>query len=144
MIDGELRTKILFWSKATDVDPDLIGERGWRYLLKVDEFANSNGVTYDTESTLQRFSWGLMQVMGSVAREYGMLGPLIKLTIPDVGLLYGCKHFKNFVKRYGNIPDAVSSYNQGSPIKSVKGYKNQEYVDKVMKAYQRKMITIGG
>jgi soluble lytic murein transglycosylase-like protein len=37
-------------------------------------------------------SWGLMQIMGQVAREFGFLGPFFsELCNPDTGVDFGCK-----------------------------------------------------
>jgi soluble lytic murein transglycosylase-like protein len=156
-----MREKILFWAKASDIDADLIGaivqvesagnekamryEKHWRYLVHPEKFAKLNNVSRETEEELQKFSYGLMQVMGSVAREHGMRGPLVNLLDPDLGLQYGCVHLKSFMQRYAKLSDAVSSYNQGSPRKTEDGikYLNQAYVDKVKALYDRRLITIG-
>jgi soluble lytic murein transglycosylase-like protein len=161
MITPEIRTKILFWSKASNIDPNLIAaivetesagnpfamryEKHWRYILRPVDFAMKLNITPETERTLQMFSYGLMQIMGSVAREYGMQGELPKLLDPDLGIQYGTIHLRGFISRYKSIPDAVSSYNQGSPVKNKNGvgYKNQAYVDKVMSLYEKKLISIG-
>jgi soluble lytic murein transglycosylase-like protein len=86
-------------------------------------------------------SWGLMQVMGVVAWEMGLKGR-IKETLCTIegGLEYGVKHFAKFLHKYGNIPDAIASYNAGSPRRKDGIYVNQGYVDKVMKYY----IALGG
>ncbi len=86
-----------------------------------------------TETVCQKTSYGLMQVMGSVARELGFVGRfLTQLCDPETGLEYGCKHLKNFYMRYNSWEDAISSYNAGSPKKGDDGkYINQAYVDKV-------------
>jgi soluble lytic murein transglycosylase-like protein len=47
-----------------------------------------------TESRARAFSWGLMQVMGQVAREHGFANePLASLCDPAVGLEIGCRVF---------------------------------------------------
>lgn len=87
-----------------------------------------------TEQVGQQISWGLMQVMGAVAREVGFRGWFPALCVPETGLLYGCKHIKRFYDRYKNWQDAISSYNQGSPRKNADGrYLNQSYVDTVLR-----------
>ncbi len=44
-----------------------------------------------TEEFARSCSWGLMQVMGQVAREHGFKGDsLAELCMPDVGLRFGC------------------------------------------------------
>jgi soluble lytic murein transglycosylase-like protein len=88
----------------------------------------------ETEKIGQKTSWGLLQVMGAVARERGFKGRyLAQLCDPEEGLKYGCKHLKWNYNRYNNWYDAVSAYNQGSNRKNSEGnYQNQSYVDKVM------------
>lgn len=46
-----------------------------------------------TEAEARAISWGLMQVMGQVAREHGFKGPLSALCNPENGLDMGCKVF---------------------------------------------------
>jgi|SRR6478736_2935954 len=110
-------------------------EHNWRYLTpqsQIEMFAKLNKVTMNTEKSLQSHSWGLMQVMGSVARENGHRGSFIELLIPDVNLTIGCKHLSKFLKALGTEDNAISAYNQGSPRRRADGkYANQEYVDLV-------------
>jgi soluble lytic murein transglycosylase-like protein len=71
----------------------------------------------DTEWAHQRTSWGLMQVMGAVAREYGLTHPLPTLCRPDRGIEYGCRHLARLRDRlfevygWGGVLDA---YNDGT------------------------------
>jgi len=89
-----------------------------------------------TEKFGQMCSWGLMQVMGGVAREHGYTGPLPKLCEPHIGVNYGCKHLKRFYTKHANWPDAIASYNAGSPRKlEPDTYVNQHYVDSVQRAW---------
>jgi soluble lytic murein transglycosylase-like protein len=90
-----------------------------------------------TEQVGQQTSWGLMQVMGAVAREYGFTGWFPELCQPEVGLEYGCKHFKRYADRYGNWIEAIAAYNAGSPRKAGDQYVNQSYVDKVLRAWNQ-------
>lgn len=111
-------------------------EAAWSYFYDIKRFSKPNLITDRTEQELQKFSFGLMQVMGSVAREDGHSGQLVDLLIPETGLNYGCMQLKQFVTKYPNIQDAISSYNQGSPRKNYVGkYQNQAYVDDVMKTW---------
>ena len=111
-------------------------EAHYRYILKEERFARRNRISTDTEIINQKTSWGLMQVMGGVAREHGFYGPLIKLTEPMIGLRYGIIHFTKFIDKYDDIPAAISAYNQGGDYKNNEGtFKNQKYVDKIMARY---------
>jgi len=65
------------------------------------------GYTAGTERILQRTSWGLMQIMGAVARERGFRGWLTELCDPAVNLEWGCRHLRWMVDHnntYG-LPD---------------------------------------
>ena len=52
------------------------------------------GYTAITEQILQRTSWGLMQIMGAVARERGFRDWLTGLCDPAVNLEWGCRHLR--------------------------------------------------
>lgn len=110
-------------------------EPHYKWLYKPKYFSSRNIISDATEIEAQKTSWGLMQVMGAVARERGFTGAyLSELVMPEVGLEYGCKHLKLYYNKYKNWKDAVASYNAGSPRKKDNGeYVNQYYVDKVFK-----------
>lgn len=108
-------------------------EPNWHYWCAPQKYAQSNGISYNTEKQLQCFSFGLMQVMGSVARELGFDGPLVQLCEPSLGITYGCKKIKSCIDKYPVLEEAVSSYNQGSPLRDRFGRLiNYNYVDKVL------------
>lgn len=92
----------------------------------------------ETEKQAQKTSWGLMQIMGAVARERGFKGSyLSELSKPELGIKFGCKHLKWNYNRYGNWNDAISAFNQGSNRKNEHGeYKNQNYVNKVLRNWK--------
>ncbi len=113
-------------------------EPAWKYFHFPREWASRIECSVQTENIAQATSWGLMQVMGSVARERGHAGWLSELSVVEVGLSYGCQHLKSFFEKYPTVEDAVSSYNQGSPRKTLGGlYCNQGYVSKVMGLYRQ-------
>jgi len=115
-------------------------EPGYRYTTQVNVLAQAMRVTPETEEALQKFSYGLMQIMGGVARELGFTGYLPDLLIPQIGMGYACKHLKNLTERYGSSERAVvASYNAGSPIYKPDGvlFANQQYVDKVYSIVRR-------
>ena len=67
-----------------------------------------------TEFNAQSASYGLMQVMGAVAREHDMHGWLTALCDPNVGIKFGCKHLIGHYKRNGDdIDTALLRYNGG-------------------------------
>ena len=111
-------------------------EPGWRYgTYFAREHADRNGITSDTEDILQRFSWGLMQIMGAVAREIGYNGHLTALCDPILGTRYGCKKLRQCYEKYADETAAIAAYNAGSAQKTQGGmYVNQRYVDRVYAA----------
>lgn len=90
----------------------------------------------DAEWWGQQASFGLMQVMGAVARERGFRGPyLTELCAVDVGLEFGCRHLEALYRRYGFWSSAVAAYNAGGATRDERGlFRNQAYVDKVVAA----------
>jgi hypothetical protein len=91
----------------------------------------------DQEWWAQQASWGMLQVMGAVAREHGFRGGyLTELCNPEIGLEYGCLHLaalrKRFYLRWG-WDGVIAAYNAGSPRFNGRAFDNQQYVDKVRK-----------
>lgn len=112
-------------------------EPDWRYLLRPELYAQRLRITTATETKLQQFSWGLMQLMGSVARELGFTGYLTQLCEPETNLHYGCKKLAALLAKYPDPTDAIAAYNAGSPRMVNGKYDNQGYVDKVLAAWGR-------
>jgi len=72
------------------------------------------GVSADAEWWGQQASWGLMEVMGAVAREYGFRGRFLsQLCDPPVGLEYGCRHLAAYLQRFKEPFPALEAYNGG-------------------------------
>jgi hypothetical protein len=92
----------------------------------------------DQEWWAQQASWGLVQVMGGVARECGFRGPyLTELCEPKTCLEYGCRHLANLHRRFytrWGWDGVIAAYNAGSPRFNGRVFENQQYVDKVRKA----------
>jgi soluble lytic murein transglycosylase-like protein len=101
-------------------------EPSYKYLV------GQEGNLSASERMQQMTSWGLMQVMGGVAREYGHTGFCAQLCDPIVGLNIGCKHLAKYRTRYPEWQDVIASYNAGRPVKRDGKYLNQGYVDKVL------------
>ena len=102
-----------------------------RYILPL---LKSGEITQE-EATGRSTSWGILQIMGQVAREKGFKETFETLLIPEVGLHWGLKHLKRFINKYPEtLDDAIASYNAGSPRKRQTGeYINQQYVGKIHK-----------
>lgn len=110
-------------------------EKGYPWLFHVPHFAKMFAWTADTETALQRFSYGLCQIMLATARERGFLLHPMKLLEPKIGLAWGAYHLHLLYQRYNTWPATLSAYNQGSPKKaflSKTKFKNQKYVDTVL------------
>lgn len=113
-------------------------ESEWRYFYQAARFANILVTTVQTEMIHQQTSWGLMQIMGSVARELGYVGHLPALCDANLGALMGCIKLASIGKRYEKMTDVIAAYNAGSPVHNIKGgYQNQVYVDRVMIEYMK-------
>lgn len=107
-------------------------EPNYKWLYKTKDNARDNGLTEATETIFQMTSFGLTQVMGAVARELGLKGPIFQLLDEKTNLEYCAKLLKRLASKHKERDDIIAAYNAGSPIKSLNGlYKNQSYVDKV-------------
>jgi hypothetical protein len=98
-----------------------------------DMFRGPIGVSAPTEMTCQKTSWGLMQVMGAVARERGFDGRFLsELCDVETGMRFGCLHLLGYYRRHGDWEQAVISYNAGSPRRGADGqWVNQVYLNKL-------------
>lgn len=112
-------------------------EPAWDYLISPSVYAASLNISQLTEETLQKMSWGCMQVMGSVARELGYDENLVNLTRPELGARYGCMKLKSLSVKYSQEENLISAYNAGTPGKANGVYRNQRYVTTVSDALAR-------
>jgi hypothetical protein len=114
-------------------------ERNFSYYFKAEQFAKKFGQSKETEEALQRFSYGLMQIMGATARGIGFQGHLMELLDPAINLKWACKYLKNIADEYLLLEDQLACYNGGpravlSKVTSFnRQYRNQEYVNKVLR-----------
>ena len=117
-------------------------EKNYRWTLDPEKYCRPLKISQATELELQKFSWGLMQVMGAVSREHGYTGPLHRLCNPDLGLEYGCLHFAKYFRKYNDLAKAISAYNGGpGAVKSDGSFSNQSYVDKITDRYMSGEIS---
>lgn len=118
-------------------------EPAYKYTVSPREWASKMRLSVETEECLQKFSYGLAQIMGGVMREHGFSGNLQTCLLnPKIPLTYSAKHLKNYLRRYGSEVEAIASYNAGSPRKTPGGlFVNQTYVDKVDREL-RKLRTL--
>lgn len=79
-------------------------------------------------------SYGLMQTMFVVAVEVGFRGSPELLFVPSISLDYGCAKLAQLVAwAEGRIPQALAAYNGGKGANGTAPYRNQPYVDRVLK-----------
>ena len=71
----------------------------------------------DTEAVMQRVSWGLLQVMGALARELGYRRPFLSGLAgdADTALELGCLWMRKKLDAYATVEQALSAFNAGSP-----------------------------
>jgi soluble lytic murein transglycosylase-like protein len=69
-----------------------------------------------TETYTRSMSWGLMQIMGQVAREHGFSeSSLAELCDPATGIEFGCRVLAaRIAHAKGNVVDALSAWNGGA------------------------------
>ena len=120
--------------KESSLDPLAMRyEPNYRWLITNIDGLKPANCSRDTEMIMQKISWGLMQVMGAVLREYKFAGWLNQISfIPELQLKYGCIHLKKKLARWGTV-HGIAAYNSGTPRFKEGQLVNQEYVDKVMK-----------
>lgn len=101
------------------------------------DFPRPSYSSRDTEWWGQQASWGPMQIMGAVAREYGFAGHFPLLCGP-MGVTFGCMHLSRLAGRFHEAhgwEGVAAAYNAGTPRHRPGGtWENQAYVDKVRAA----------
>jgi soluble lytic murein transglycosylase-like protein len=118
-------------AKKYGIEPSLL-----KAIIKVESNWNVSASRY--EAHLNDSSWGLMQLLLSTAK---WILPNASLTIsqlvsPSINVEAGAKYLLYLLNQFGNIPDAVSAYNAGSPKLGKDGkYVNNAYVQKVLGNY---------
>jgi soluble lytic murein transglycosylase-like protein len=93
-------------AKQMGLDPALVcavveQESNWNlWAIRAEKgfetrYVDPLGLNNMTEVFGRSMSWGLMQLMGEVARELGFTGPyLSQLCDPAIGLFWGCKKLR--------------------------------------------------
>lgn len=132
--------------RSQGLDPDLVAA-----FVMQESSGNPNATRYEPrfyaryiapmklkdqdEATGRATSWGLMQLMGQVAREHGFTGEFKSLLEPSLGLKWGCGKLSECLKRYPrDLDSAIAAYNAGTARKNKEGeFVNQGYVDSVKK-----------
>lgn len=113
-------------------------EPNYRYFCHPELYAARLRQSSITETVQQQHSYGAMQIMGGVCREYGYQDYLMKLvTNHEECISLSMRHLSKFDKQYENEMSVIAAYNAGSARKVQLGvgagvkFTNQAYVDKV-------------
>lgn len=113
-------------------------EPNYQWLHAPEKHARRHGTSREAEVHFQRFSWGLMQILGATAREIGFSLPMPALCEPMIGVEYGIRYLMTLKRNYRHRDDLIAAYNAGSAKKDASGrYLNQGYVDKVNRALRQ-------
>ena len=109
-------------------------EPQYKYLVDPIQWARKLGLSTPTEEVLQKTSFGLVQIMGGVARELKFKGVLTELLDPVTNLDFGARKLAALGKKHKALTDVIASYNAGSPRRAnnQRDYVNPGYVDKVL------------
>lgn len=101
--------------QESDWNPYAIRYEPLFYSHYIQPLVNSGAVHNLTEATARATSWGMMQIMGQVAREMGFVGgSLAALCDVDTGLDWGCEKLKKCLDAAdGNVVMALLRYNGG-------------------------------
>ncbi|WP_337432014.1 lytic transglycosylase domain-containing protein [Bilophila sp.] len=108
-------------------------------MVQREGFQTPAGVSKLTEFNARCFSWGLMQIMGQVARERGCTEPYLSaLCEPATGIYWGCRQLAKcrdrFLKTYGWAA-VTAAYNGGfGAVKKDGSFTNAHYPKAVLAA----------
>lgn len=143
MVKPEIRLEIEKAAARHGLDPDYIeahvmtessgNPKATRFEHRFyDHYILPQAIRDQNEARGRATSFGLLQIMGQVARELGFKGEFKDLCGIVGGLEWGCmKLARCYTKYRSDINKGISAYNCGTPkIKNGK-LVNQEYVDKV-------------
>lgn len=136
IILGIIQTESSFNPLACRYEPH------YKWLETPDIYARKHGITKATEEVFQKTSWGLMQVMGAVYRQYGYDKPLNALSCDmEAQLIYGIKHFHRLYSHYKDLYKAILGYNRGYRVKDddvkLALLSENSYISKVLKNSKR-------
>jgi len=87
-----------------------------RYIAPATGASNPHGSLSESEARARAFSWGLMQVMGQVARENGFKDQFLSvLCDPEKGIAVGCRVLaKKLAAAGGNATRSLLAWNGGA------------------------------
>jgi hypothetical protein len=144
----KIKSLITLKAKEASIDPNILhalvmtesGHNPWairfevdyRWLYDVPGMAKAAGVDPLTMKIMQQTSWGICQIMGAIAYEYGFRGWAPMLCDPELNLKYAILHLQKKIKHehLSDPCDIYGSYNAGSVRKKNGEYVNKKYVDR--------------
>jgi hypothetical protein len=128
-------------AESLEVDPALFlalcehESDGWKWAAMRYEpafykrYVEPQNLLSQTEARARATSWGLGQIMGQTAREFGFKGEFLsELLDPEVGCYFACRKLKSCLARSATVRDALLRYNGGA---------NPKYPDLVLKLYPK-------
>lgn len=115
-------------------------EPAYPWLYSVKELSEILKVNRSTMEGFQRMSYGVFQIMGAVAYEYGFRDWPGKLFDYELNCKYACEHINRLQRRFEVFTpeEMYASYNSGKPRKSDNGcWVNQDNVSRFLKCYEQ-------
>lgn len=124
-----------FWTDITDtasrfgLEPELVAAVIWQ------ESKGNPGIkTWEPKAKPPQYSYGLMQILPTTAKDMGFYGSPEDLLDTAENLFWGTQYLKKQISRFG-IPGGIAAYNAGGPYKTNGDYINQDYVNNVISNY---------
>jgi soluble lytic murein transglycosylase-like protein len=143
------------WAAKYALNPCLVAavceqESGWNpFAVRWEpaffqKYIVPQGLENSTEAHCRAMSFGLMQVMGEVAREFGFEGKfLTQLCDPDTALDFGCRKLKKcFVEHC--VPTVGGTGDAEWPLLAYNGGADQTYAEQVLARLPRYENHIAG
>lgn len=128
-------TEIEAAGKSFDLDPALIAA----------VISKESGGDWDAvgDQDTRYPSYGLMQIRLTTAEMLGYTGDATDLLNPSVNVRYGSEYLRWQMDRYdGNVETAIAAYNTGTAYLKGDRFKNQGYVDDVLRRWERFKVLI--
>jgi len=154
---GKVEERLDYWANELNLERALVHAVSWveskknplamRFepALKTKNWYKAMVPKEHRTNDFSYYSMGLMQCLYGVAVSQGFKGKPTELLDIDNGIEHGCRKIKALISKYYYLDKVISAYNQGSPRTTVneagqKVFRNQSYVDKVLKKYK----SLGG
>jgi soluble lytic murein transglycosylase-like protein len=132
------------WAAKYALNPCLVAavceqESGWNpFAVRWEpaffqKYIVPQGLENSTEAHTRAMSFGLMQIMGEVARELGFDGKfLTQLCDPDVSLDFGCRKLKKCFVEHGVAVAPSGALDAEWPLLAYNGGADRTYAEQVL------------